>query len=156
MNDADTKGRPPDPSAGAPSRPGRGRILVVDDEPNARNALRALLTDEGYAVESAADGVNALGKLPAFAAELVLTDLEMPRMGGLELLRHLHERDADLPVVVMSAFGDSETARGTLRAGARHFLAKPVNLDQLTAVMDQELLRRRERRQPDTMPGGMR
>lgn len=156
MNDAGAEAPGTSSPPGAPSGRCRGRILVVDDEPNARAALTALLADEGYAVESAADGVNALGKLSSFAAELVLTDLKMPRMDGLELLRRLHARDADLPVVVMSAFGDPETTRGTMRAGARHCVAKPVDLDQLTAVMDQELFHRRERRRPDTIPGGMR
>ena len=64
----------------------KGRVLVVDDEANARTALAELLRDEGYAVETAADGFKALGKLEDFAPDLVLTDLKMPGMDGIELL----------------------------------------------------------------------
>jgi CheY-like chemotaxis protein len=64
----------------------KGRILVVDDEVNARNALIELLTEEGYAVDSAADGFKALGKAAELAPDLVLTDLKMPGMDGLQLL----------------------------------------------------------------------
>ena len=70
----------------------KGRILVVDDEVNARTALCELLRDEGYVVESAADGFKALGKVADFAPDLVLTDLKMPGMDGIQLLGKLHEQ----------------------------------------------------------------
>ena len=70
----------------------KGRILVVDDEVNARTALPELLRDEGYAVETAADGFKALGKIEEFAPDLVLTDLKMPGMDGIELLDKIRAR----------------------------------------------------------------
>ena len=70
----------------------KGRILVVDDEVNARNALLELLRDEGYAVETAADGFKALGKMEEFAPDLVLTDLKMPGMDGIQLLGKIRAR----------------------------------------------------------------
>jgi DNA-binding NtrC family response regulator len=123
----------------------KGRILVVDDEVNARNALGELLRDEGYAVESAADGFKALGKMEDFAPDLVLTDLKMPGMDGIQLLRRVHEQDPDLPVIVMTAFGEVETAVGAMRAGARDYLSKPVNFGELDAVLARELAERRLR-----------
>jgi DNA-binding NtrC family response regulator len=113
----------------------KGRILIVDDEVNARTALLELLRDEGYSVESAADGFKALGKLADFAPDLVLTDLKMPGMDGIQLLGKVHEHDADLPVIVMTAFGEVETAVGAMRAGARDYLSKPVNVGELSVVV---------------------
>ena len=136
----------PSPSRGA-SRAveNKGRILVVDDEVNARAALLELLRDEGYVVESAADAFKALGKVPDFAPDLVLTDLKMPGMDGLQLLGKLREADADLPVIVMTAFGEVETAVRAMRSGARDYLAKPVNVGELSVVVARELEQRRLR-----------
>ena len=117
----------------------KGRILVVDDEVNARNALLELLRDEGYAVETAADGFKALGKMEEFAPDLVVTDLKMPGMDGIQLLGKIRESDADLPVIVMTAFGEVETAVGAMRAGARDYLSKPVNVGELSVVVEREL-----------------
>jgi two-component system response regulator HydG len=123
----------------------KGRILVVDDEVNARNALTELLTEEGYQVDSAADGFKALGKVADLAPDLVLTDLKMPGMDGLQLLAKLHEADRDLPVIVMTAFGEVETAVRAMRDGARDYLAKPVNVGELSVVVARELEQRRLR-----------
>src|SRR5262245_34312043 len=123
----------------------KGRVLVVDDEVNARNALTELLRDEGYAVESAADGFKALGKIADFAPDLVLTDLKMPGMDGIQLLGKIREADPELPVVMMTAFGEVETAVGAMRAGARDYLPKPVNVGELQVVVARELSARRLR-----------
>ncbi len=123
----------------------KGRILVVDDEVNARNALTELLRDDGYAVEAAADGFKALGKMADFAPDLVLTDLKMPGMDGIQLLAKLRESDPDLPVVMMTAFGEVETAVGAMRAGARDYLSKPVNVGELTLIVAREMSARRLR-----------
>jgi DNA-binding NtrC family response regulator len=121
----------------------KGRILVVDDEVNARTALHELLRDEGYAVETAADAFKALGKAAEFAPDLVLTDLKMPGMDGLQLLARLHETDPELPVVVMTAFGEVESAVRAMRSGARDYLAKPVNVGELSVVIAREMEQRR-------------
>src|SRR6185369_5972982 len=123
----------------------KGRILVVDDEVNSRNALTELLRDEGYAVDSAADGFKALGKIGDFAPDLVLTDLKMPGMDGIQLLGKVHEHDPDVPVVVMTAFGAVETAVGAMRAGARDYVTKPVNVGELQVVIAREVEQRRLR-----------
>jgi DNA-binding NtrC family response regulator len=122
-----------------------GRVLVVDDEVNARTALVELLRDEGYAVEAAADAFKALGKMAEFAPDLVLTDLKMPGMDGLQLLAKLREADPDLPVIVMTAFGEVETAVKAMRSGARDYLAKPVNVGELSVVIARELEQRKLR-----------
>jgi len=123
----------------------KGRILIVDDEVNARTALVELLRDEGYAVEAAADAFKALGKVADFAPDLVVTDLKMPGMDGLQLLAKLRENDPDLPVIVMTAFGEVETAVKAMRSGARDYLSKPVNVGELSVVVGRELEQRRLR-----------
>ena len=81
----------------------KGRILVVDDDADARGALAEALRESGYAVETAADAFKGLGKVPDFAPDLVLTDLKMPGMDGLELLRKLRSGGHDMPVIVTTA-----------------------------------------------------
>src|SRR5687767_12386712 len=100
---------------------GRGRILIVDDEANARTALAELLRDEGYSVETAADGFKALPKLEEFSPALVLTDLKMPGMDGLELMKKSLERDPQCVVVLMTAFGAVDTAVKAMREGAADY-----------------------------------
>jgi DNA-binding NtrC family response regulator len=123
----------------------RGRMLVVDDESNARNALGELLREEGYAVETAADGFKALAKFDDFSPDLVLTDLRMPGMDGLELLRSVRKRDPEIAVIVMTAHGAVETAVAAMREGAADYLAKPLNFEELSLVVDRALERRRLR-----------
>ena len=123
----------------------KGRILVVDDEVNARTALVELLRDEGYTVDAAADGFKALGKMAELEPDLVLTDLKMPGMDGIQLLGRVREQEPDLPVIVMTAFGDVESAVGAMRTGARDYLSKPVNMGELSVVIAREMEQRRLR-----------
>src|SRR3954469_4110471 len=109
----------------------RERILIVDDEANARTALAELLRDEGYSVETAADGFKALPKLDELQPDVVVTDLKMPGMSGLELMDKIRERDASCVVIVMTAFGAIETAVQAMRQGAADYLTKPVNVEEL-------------------------
>ena len=125
----------------------KGRILVVDDEANARTALAELLKEEGYTVETAADGFKALGKLPDFAPDLVLTDLKMPGMDGLELLRKVRAHNDETVVLVMTAFGAVETAVTAMKGGAADYLTKPLNMIELSLVLERETERLRLRRE---------
>jgi DNA-binding NtrC family response regulator len=113
----------------------KAKILVVDDEAAARTALAELLRSEGYAIETAGDGFKALGRLEEFEADLVLTDLNMPGIDGVELLRKLKELRPELPVVLMTAFGGVETAVSAMREGAADYLTKPLNTDELLIVL---------------------
>jgi len=122
-----------------------GRILVVDDEPNARTALAELLRDEGYDVEIAADAFKALGKYDTFAPHLVLTDLKMPGMDGLEFMRKVLRKDRPAAVVVMTAFGAVDTAVQAMREGAVDYLTKPLIFDELLIVLERALERERLR-----------
>ena len=117
----------------------QGRILVVDDEVNARTALAELLRDEGFEVETAADAFKALGKHDAFSPHVVLTDLKMPGMDGIELVKKLMSMEDPAAVVVMTAFGAVSSAVEAMRAGAVEYLTKPLNFDELLVVVDRVL-----------------
>jgi DNA-binding NtrC family response regulator len=113
--------------------------LVVDDEANARTALAELLRDEGFDVEMAADAFKAIGKYEAFAPHVVLTDLKMPGMDGIELVKKVRAAESSAAVVVMTAFGDVGSAVEAMRAGAADYLTKPLNFDELLVVLDKVL-----------------
>src|SRR4051794_26552772 len=108
-----------------------GRVLVVDDEANARTALAELLRDEGYEVETAADAFKAMGKYEAFAPDVVVTDLKMPGMDGIELVKKLRADESAAAVIVMTAFGAVQTAVDAMRAGAADYLTKPLDFNEL-------------------------
>ncbi len=112
------------------SGPGPGategvRVLVVDDEPAVRRSLERLLTSKGFEVTTAEDGEAALGRLASSPADVVLVDLIMPRLGGMELLARLKEKHPDVEVIIMTAHGSYDAAVAAVRAGAYHFLTKP-------------------------------
>ncbi len=118
------------------------RVLVVDDEPSARSGLERLLREEGYVVHTAADGPEALAVAHDHPPDIVITDLKMPGMDGVELTQKLHEIDPDLPVIVATAFGDVASAVSAMRAGAEDYLTKPIDFDALLVVAGRALERR--------------
>ncbi len=120
----------------------KARVLVVDDEPSARTGLEKLLRQEGYEVDTAAEGVLALGVASERPPDVVVTDLKMPRMDGIELLGKLREQDVHLPVIVVTAFGDVASAVAAMRAGAEDYLTKPVDFDALTVAIERAIERR--------------
>ncbi|MEV1054029.1 response regulator transcription factor [Streptomyces sp. NPDC049887] len=118
-----------------------GRILVVDDEPAVRDALQRSLAFEGYATEVAADGADALAKVESYRPDLVVLDIQMPRMDGLTAARRLRSAGSTLPILMLTArdtVGDRVTG---LDAGADDYLVKPFELDELLARI-RALLRR--------------
>ena len=112
------------------------RILVVDDEASARSGLEKLLRLAGYAVDTAKDGQVALAIAAERPPEIVVTDLRMPVMDGMTLLRKLHELDAELPVIVATAYGDVASAVEAMRAGATDYLTKPIDFDAMLITIE--------------------
>ena len=126
------------------------RILVVDDEVNTRLGLAELLHGEGHVVETARDGRKALARLDAFAPDLVLTDLVMPTMDGIELTKQIRARVDPPDVVVMTASSTVASAVSVMVAGAADYLVKPIDFDELLLTIDRVMEHRnlqRERRQ---------
>jgi DNA-binding NtrC family response regulator len=117
------------------------RILIVDDDEPSRKGLRALLSREGYRVEEAGDGESGLEKARNFRPAVVIADLVMPRMGGLELTRVIQE---DLPfaaIILLTGQGTIETAVQAMKAGAYDYLTKPVDSRHLSLILNKALER---------------
>jgi DNA-binding NtrC family response regulator len=112
------------------------RLLIVEDDAAARVGLQQLIRKWGFVVETAVDGSEALDKIPSFNPGIVLTDLVMPRMGGLELLRALREQGEGVTTVVLTAQGTVDTAVEAIKQGAYDYLTKPVDLHRLRVLLD--------------------
>jgi two-component system, NtrC family, response regulator HydG len=125
----------------------RGEVLLVDDERNALRALKALLEGEGFRVRTAENGLAALDELAEATPDVLVTDLKMPGLDGLELLRRAKATDEDLPVIVATAFGEVDSAIAAMKAGAAHYLQKPVCLEELVVLIEQVLEHRGARRE---------
>ncbi len=117
------------------------QILVVDDEVNIRGALVTLLEKKGYQVRGAGTAEDALEQLEAAPADLVLTDLRMPGIGGMEFLRRLKDTWPDTAVVVMTAYGSIDTAVEAMRHGAYDYLTKPIDRERFPIVVEKALER---------------
>ena len=110
-------------------------ILIVDDESSMRMALSEALVSCGYAVETAADGEDALRKLGMDTFCLVITDMRMPRVGGMEVLRGVKKVSPRTKVIVITAYGTVNTAVEAMKEGASEFIMKPFSLDDLEVVV---------------------
>lgn len=118
----------------------RPRILVVDDEPQLTRVLRTGLTSRGYDVRAAADGLSGIETFNDWHPDLVITDLAMPNVDGLELCRRLR-RISQVPIIVLSAKGEEKTKVAALDLGADDFVTKPFGIDELLARVRASLRR---------------
>ncbi|HVY28630.1 MAG TPA: sigma-54 dependent transcriptional regulator [Polyangiaceae bacterium] len=125
------------------------RVLVVDDEENLRVVLRTLLRRHGYEVETASSGEEGLAMVDSFGPDVVLTDVRMPKMGGLDLLSTLKAKGNEATVIVMSAYGNMDLALDAMKAGAYDYVQKPFKPDEVVLALrkaeERELLRRENR-----------
>jgi len=111
------------------------RILVVDDEENTRLALTRLLSRDGYEVKTASDGSDALNLIRSHPVELIITDLNMPVMDGLEFLKELNREHPTSHVIMLTAYGEVESYLEALNLGAFEYLNKPVKFEELRKVI---------------------
>ena len=122
---------------------------MVDDEENLRVVLRTLLRRHGYEVETASSGEEALTMVDSFGPDVVLTDVRMPKMGGLDLLSTLKAKGNEATVIVMSAYGNMDLALDAMKAGAYDYVQKPFKPDEVVLALrkaeERELLRRENR-----------
>jgi len=118
-------------------------ILVVDDKETMRTMLTSALTDEGYQVDAVDNGRKALDVARRKNFDLVITDLKMPDVDGLEVLSGLKEIDNDMSVIIMSAYGTVESAVAAMKKGAHDFITKPFDPDHLTVLVERALENRR-------------
>ena len=136
-----------------PPAEGRPRALVVDDDPGVRYTLREILESEGLEVEEAEDGIRALERLEPFQPDLVLADLRMPRMDGMELLRRIGTGPAAPRVVLVTAHGSERQAVEAIKAGAWDYFRKPFEPEELLAVVRRATEAARLRAQNERLAG---
>src|SRR2546428_4335099 len=117
-------------------------LLVADDDPGLRESLERTLTREGYRVVLASDGRAALERVQAGGVDLIVTDLRMPGLTGLELLRAAKAIRPDVDVILLTAFGTVEEAVKAMKDGAYDFLTKPFRREQLIKLVEKALERR--------------
>jgi response regulator RpfG family c-di-GMP phosphodiesterase len=123
--------------------PDRANCLIVDDEPRLRQVLMTLMRADGFQCVEAENGHAALEFLARLSITLVLTDMEMPKMGGIELLKQIRLKYPDVAVVMITGNADVETAVGALSLGAMDYITKPFQLDEVRARVRQALEKRR-------------
>jgi two-component system, OmpR family, KDP operon response regulator KdpE len=111
---------------------GRSRVLVVDDEPQITRVLRTVLSSQGYQVRTAAEGESALSNFKDWNPELVITDLFMPHMNGVELCRRIRALSS-VPIIVLSVKGEERTKVEALDCGADDYVTKPFGIEELMA-----------------------
>jgi two-component system response regulator (stage 0 sporulation protein F) len=111
------------------------RVLVVDDELFVGELLKEYLSIIGYEVTAVSNGVDALSVIRQSRPHIVILDIRMPGMGGMEVLKNIKENNVATGVIMLSAYGDPEIVNEALRLGADHYLQKPMNLIQLVKTL---------------------
>jgi two-component system response regulator PilR (NtrC family) len=127
------------------------RILVVDDEESMRQLLEIALGKEGYRVTLAESGTKATDLIDKSSYDLVISDIKMPDMTGVEVLRHVKETDPSVPVIMVTAYASAETAVEALRLGAYDYLTKPFKIEELKSNIRNALERVRLKRENETL-----
>jgi len=114
-------------------------VLLVDDDLNLRKMLAFVLTKEGYRVQEAVNGVDALKKLKDRNFDLVISDIRMPDLNGIELLKKIKSHDQDLPVIMITAYATTNDAIEAMKLGAEDYIMKPFSLDELKIIISKSL-----------------
>src|SRR5688572_10435796 len=123
------------------------RVLIVEDEPSTRLGLTELVRTWGFTADSAADGQEALDRITTFRPSIIISDMVMPRMGGLDLLRALKDDGGEYTIVILTAQGTVETAVEAIKEGAYDYLTKPIEPQRLKILLDKIVERQDTRRE---------
>jgi len=138
--------------------PPRPRVLIVDDEERFRNTMCKLLTVHGITAATAGSGSEALRELEQNSYDLVILDVRMPEMGGVQLLSEIRKTDADVEVIIMTGYASVDTAKELMKLGAYDYMLKPYNVEELLEKIDAAFDRKlaRARLSGEESPGGDR
>jgi two-component system response regulator HydG len=132
------------------------RVLIVDDDPGARIALRGLISAHQYDCAEAEHGEHALASIAELPPDLLITDLDMPLMSGLELIHRVRQHDKDLPIIVLTSASDLSAAVSAMRAGATDYLTKPLDFDALLLALGRALENRDLKLENETLKQQLR
>ncbi|WP_322512606.1 response regulator [Chloroflexus sp.] len=119
-------------------------IMVVEDDAATRRLYRFLLRNSGYDVIEAEDGIDALEKLAVHDCDVIITDMNMPRMGGIELVRTLRQNRSQVYIIMVTAFGTPDTEKHAFRTGVNEYLTKPFDFDELERRLQNYFARRNQ------------
>jgi DNA-binding NtrC family response regulator len=127
------------------------RVLIVEDEENERTGLAELVSAWGYKTETARDGVEGLEKVASFSPSVILTDLKMPRMSGMQLLEQLKPEAESIAIILLTAQGTIDNAVQAMRSGAYDYISKPVDFARLRAILQNAAARQEDRVEKEAM-----
>lgn len=119
-------------------------ILIIDDNRDLLEALAGVLGDEGYSVITACNGVEGIKRTAESAPDLIILDLKMPEMDGIETLRRIRKTDAHVIVIILTAYGSAETAREGMDLNVHEYVSKPFNIEVVKSVVKEALASRRK------------
>ena len=119
----------------------KANILVVEDEKSMREVLKILLEEERYNVVTASDGIEGMGCLEKDIFDLVITDMKMPRADGFDVLKKVKEISPNTFVIMITAFGNKETAVEAMKLGAYDYISKPFNIDEIRLIVKKAIER---------------
>src|SRR3989338_5131512 len=131
----------------------KGHILIVDDEENILSSLEGILTDEGFSVSKAKDGLEALNKIKSISPDLVLLDIWLPGLDGIQALKTIKKIRTDMDIIIMSGHGTIETAVKATKLGAFDFIEKPLSLDNVVSTVYAALRHKKLTQLVDTPSG---
>jgi DNA-binding NtrC family response regulator len=115
------------------------KVLVIDDEPDICSLFKELLGNEGYGVVTAQDGLEGLERYGESKPDVIILDLKMPRMGGMETLRNIRKVDKDVIVIIITAYGSAFTVREAADLNVYEYISKPFNIETVKRVVSEAL-----------------
>jgi CheY-like chemotaxis protein len=118
------------------------RIMIIDDDEEMRSLLKDFFEEEGFETDSASNGVDALRTLSKDHFDLVITDIRMPGLTGLDILPRIRRLKPEIPIIVMTAYASDDVRRRSLSGGATTYLEKPIHLSKLRTVIREVVLRK--------------
>ena len=128
------------------------RVLIVEDDEGMRSLLKDFLEGEGYTADVANDGLEVFRKISAGAFDLVITDIRMPGLSGLDILSAIKKFQPQLPVIVITAFGGEEVYHRSLARGADGYLEKPIHFDKLRTLINDLVSAKVKRNEGTNLP----
>ena len=118
------------------------RIMIIEDDKEMRSLLKDFFEEEGFEIDSASNGVDALRMLSGDHFDLVITDIQMPGLTGLDILPRIRRLKPETPIIVMTAYGSDEVRRRSLERGATTYLEKPIRLSKLRTLIREVVSRK--------------
>jgi len=118
------------------------RIMIIEDDEEMRSLLKDFFEEEGFEIDSVSNGVDALRKLSKDHFDIVITDIRMPGLTGLDILPRIRRLKPEIPIIVMTAYGSDDLRRRSLERGATIYLEKPIHLSKLRRLIREMVLRK--------------